>query len=46
MEESDVSDVTSESLAAQFTLVKTETDLSPVMEFGTLTFKAEPIGDF
>jgi hypothetical protein len=46
MEDSDLVDMSSESLAEQFTLVKGETTGSVVMEFGTTTFNNEPIGDF
>jgi len=46
MEDSDSHNVKKESLATQFTTVKKLTTQSHVQEYGTKTFKAEPVADF
>lgn len=46
MEDSDANDITKESLATQYQTVKTKTNKSHVMEFGTTTFTTEPVADF
>jgi len=46
MEDSDAKDVTSESLADQFGVVKTKTDKSAVMQWGDLTFQTDKVSEF
>ena len=46
MENTDASDMSAESLQAQYNLVKTKTAKSHVMQFGDLSFQAEPAGNF
>lgn len=46
MEDSDAHDLTQETLDAQYQTVKTETTMSPVCQFGDLTWLSEPVGDF
>lgn len=46
MENSDVTDMSKESLEAQFQIVQKLTDKSHVMQFGSLAFDSEPIADF
>jgi len=46
MEDSDAADFTKETLDAQFQAVKTKTTQSAVMQWGDVTFTAEPIGTF
>jgi legumain len=46
MENDDSSDISTETLAQQFDIVKTETAQSHVMEYGTFDFTYEPVGDF
>jgi legumain len=47
MEDSDSADMTSESLGDQFSYLKDVTAAQQhAMEYGSLTFKSEPIGDF
>lgn len=46
MEDSDAHDSCSESLSDQFQTILTKTTQSHVMEYGDLSFKAEPVGNF
>lgn len=46
MENTDASDVTSETLEQQFTIVHKETNTSAVTQYGTTSFTSNPIGDF
>jgi legumain len=46
MEDSDKANMKQETLQQQYTVVKQETNKSHVMEFGTMSFNSEPIGDF
>jgi legumain len=46
MEDTDKNDPSTESLATQFSTVKTETAQSHVMEYGQMDFTSEPIGEF
>jgi len=46
MEDSDKAKMGTETLDQQYQAVKTETTKSHVLEFGTMSFNTEPIGDF
>jgi hypothetical protein len=46
MEDSDAKDITSESLADQFGIVKTATDKSAVMQWGDLSFQTDKVSEF
>jgi legumain len=46
MEEADASDMTAESLDANFQVVKTKTDRSAVMQWGDTTFTADEMSEF
>lgn len=46
MEDSDKKGKMSETLDAQYSVVKTETSKSHVLQWGALSFTSEPIGDF
>ncbi len=46
MEDTDAADTTKETLQEQYTRVKTLTTQSHVMQYGTLSFTNEPIGNF
>jgi len=46
MEDTDAADITKETLLSQYNTVKKLTDKSAVMQWGSLTFDSEVIGDF
>ena len=46
MEDTDASNPSVETLSQQYETVKTKTTMSPVCQFGDLSFLSEPIGDF
>lgn len=46
MEDSDVENMHTDSLATQFVKIQTTTDKSHVMKYGQETFTNEPIGNF
>lgn len=46
MEDTEANDPTTETLSQQYQTVKTKTTMSPVQQFGDLSFLDEPIGDF
>merc|ERR1711998_437835 len=46
MEDSDAADLTGETLDAQFSVVKTKTSKSEVMQWGDLTFKSDMVSEF
>merc|ERR1712188_165327 len=46
MEDSDVEDLTSETLNDQFGIVKTNTDKSKVMQWGDLSFQSNKVSEF
>lgn len=46
MEDSDVADLTSETLDQQFSVVHTKTDKSEVMQWGDVSFKADMVSEY
>jgi len=46
MEDSDVADLTKETLQTQWTNIKTKTTQSQVMQWGDLTWTSEPVGNY
>lgn len=46
MEDSETADMSMETLMEQFTKVRNLTTKSHVMEYGTVSFKSDPIGDY
>jgi hypothetical protein len=46
MEDSDAKDITSETLADQFGVVKTTTDKSAVMQWGDVSFQSDKVSEF
>jgi len=46
MEDSDAKDITSESLADQFGVIKTTTDKSAVMQWGDVSFQTDKVSEF
>jgi len=46
MEDSDAKDITSETLADQFGVIKTLTDKSAVMQWGDLSFQTDKVSEF
>merc|ERR1712019_13841 len=46
MEDSDATDITQESLDAQYQVIKTKTDKSKVMQWGDVTFTSDMVSEF
>merc|ERR1739845_120132 len=45
-EDSDATDITQESLDAQYNVIKTKTDKSKVMQWGDATFTSDKVSEF
>merc|ERR1712232_184183 len=46
MEDSDATDITQETLDAQYNVVKTKTDKSKVMQWGDVSFTSDKVSEF